>query len=750
MRKIARLFENGQTSAEIAGAGRRRHGMMDTSSTKFIPDLSGRRLDLAVIIPSLAKYGGAERYLVECLHHWQDRHDITIYSTTINRSLLSEHGIGVGIKCIELTPCFEGEHAVLLNAVLAPKIWQREIGKHDLYHAHLWPTHLIDLHPMVWFPHEPFRAARDLRYEQNIDVIGEDLASKIHQYPKFNYDLLHRSTFDATLNSINIMDRTVRPERVVANSRYTAQYLEDVYGYPVEDVVYPGVRLETVADLPIDPNLFVTVAQLWSHKRVSLLIEAIALTDDTQLVVIGSGPQLKHLEELADRLGVSDRVFFLSELNNQELQLVLTRACAFLYAAINEPFGIAVLEAMAAGKPVIAVNQGGYVEVCLPDFAFLLPPYPSAFAEKITQLQRTPDLARRMGRAAKNAAASYTWKRTAQELETLLLETWSVSHVQLSASGPERGAGPLIGIQYYAWYGDGFGSAHWNDTRHSGYVRDKPLLGYYSSSRGQTIDFHLNFFKQMDLDFVIVNLHVDSEGVNGLELLSAKHLFEIAQQRGSKLRIAVQLALYTADPEEVERVILMVKEAFVSLPNYLHLKTTPALFWFWSTVLDGNKKVIDRMAIATKSLCNIALSPRLPQVPDEDRLTFGFFSGFAPFSPLELAGEKHRQEVWTEAYRSAQRAGMAHRIVTISPGYDDRGLDDDRRAGNPYRTIPRRDGKTYQEMMNFVESLTPEPELVIISTFNEYHENTHIEPSLYNGMRYIDTTRQFVECLRSK
>jgi hypothetical protein len=52
--------------------------------------------------------------------------------------------------------------------------------------------------------------------------------------------------------------------------------------------------------------------------------------------------------------------------------------------------------------------------------------------------------------------------------------------------------------------------------------------------------------------------------------------------------------------------------------------------------------------------------------------------------------------------------------------------------------------------MNFVESLTPEPELVIISTFNEYHENTHIEPSLYNGMRYIDTTRQFVECLRSK
>ena len=462
------------------------------------------RLDLAIIIPVLAKYGGAERYLIECVRFWQERHDITIYSTSINRSLLEEHGIKDCVQRVEVTPYFDGEHSMLLNALLLPKIWQNEIGKHDLYHTHLWPTHLIDLHPMVWFPHEPLRLSHDLRFEQNIELMGNSFAPNIHIYPKFNYDRVGDSYFGAYLNSIDVMDKATRPERIVGNSRYTARYLEEVYGRPVKDVVYPGVRGEGAIELPLDPKLFVTIGQLWSHKRVGLLMEAIALTDDTQLIVIGSGPERQHLEELSERLGVADRVFFLSDLSNHEVRLVLARANAFLYSAVNEPFGIAVLEAMAAGKPVIAVDQGGYVEVCSSDFAFLLPPYPSAFAEKISYLQSHPDVARHMGQVAKGVAEEYTWKRTADELEALLLQTWQESHAYPGEVVSEHVEGPLVGIQYYAWYGDGFGAEHWNDSRKSGYVSDKPLLGYYSSSKGQTIEFHLELFDQMGLDYVIV------------------------------------------------------------------------------------------------------------------------------------------------------------------------------------------------------------------------------------------------------
>ena len=197
-------------------------------------------MDLAVIIPFLEKYGGAERYLIECVRYWQNRHDITLYATSINDKLLSEHGIGSEIQRCQLTPYFEGEHSMLLNSVLLPKIWQKEIGRHDLYHTHLWPTHLIDLHPMVWFAHEPLRILNDLRYEQNEERLGHEVARDIHIYPKYNYDRIGDSLFEAYLSSIDAMDKTSRPERIVANSTYMAKYLEDVYGAPVKSIVYPG------------------------------------------------------------------------------------------------------------------------------------------------------------------------------------------------------------------------------------------------------------------------------------------------------------------------------------------------------------------------------------------------------------------------------------------------------------------------------------------------------------------------------
>ncbi len=707
-------------------------------------------MNLAVIIPTLTKYGGAERYLVECVRYWQDRHDITIYSTSINRLLLAEHKIRECVKCVELTPFFEGEHSTLLNAVLIPKLWREEIGQHDLYHTHLWPTHLIDLHPMVWFPHEPLRVTHDLRYEQNVEGVGKDLSQNIHLYPKFEYDRLNDRYVEAYLATIDAMDRTATPERIVANSRHTARYLEEVYNRPVKDVIYPGITLEPFITLPTDPKLFVTINQLWSHKRVTLLIEAIALTDESQLVVIGSGPEQQHLEKIADRLGVADRIFFLPDLNNYDLRLVLARACAFLYSPINEPFGIAVLEAMAAGKPVIAVNQGGYAEICSPDFSFLLPPFPSAFAEKISYLMNNPEVARSLGQAAEAIAAQYTWKRTADELEALLLESCNASRAHAVEVVPHPIEGPLVGIQYYGWYGDGFGAAHWNDNRKSGYVSDKPHRGYYSSSKGQTIDFHLDLFDQMRVDYAIINLHVDANGINGLELVSAKHMFEMTQRRNSKLRLAVQIAPYTSDIALIERAIDLLKRNFLDQPHYLHLKGRPVLFWFWSSALDGNRRLFDRLAIATEGLTNIAMSSRLPHAPEEGRMTFGFFRGFAPFSPLELADEKNWTEVWRQAYRSAEKAGMEYRVVTISPGYDDRDLVDSQRSANPYRFVPRYDGDTYRRMMSFVESVENEPHLVVISTFNEYHENTHIEPSLRNGMRYVEMTREFVSLIKSK
>lgn len=706
------------------------------------------RLNIGIIIPFLEKYGGAERYLIECVRHWQYQHDITIYAVSINRNLLNEHNILTHVKLVELTPYFKEEHSMLLNAILLPKLWRDEIGQHDIYHTHLWPTHLIDKNPMVWFPHEPLRVLHDLRFEQDADKLGDEIGRKIHIYPKYNYDRIGSDVYGSYLTVIDKMDQTGHPDRIVANSYYTAKYLEEVYQRPVTNVVYPGIEPELFFDLPIDRNLFVTVSQLWSHKRVNLLIEAIALTDNTQLVIIGSGPEQNALSSLIKKYGLEDRIFIVSGLSNRELSLLLSRTCAFLFAAIREPFGIVILEAMAAGKPIIAVNQGGYTEICNEQCSFLVPPTPSAFAEKITYLQQHPEIGIEMGKIGKTISTKYTWKKTAEELGQILIETHSASKKHQIKIVDNKKIKTLFGIQYYCWFGEGFGSTHWNDNVKSGFVSDKPILGYYGSSKGETINYHLSLFEEMGLDFVILNLHVDQNSVNGLELLSIQHLFDIAERKKAKIRFAIQIAPYVSDNiDRVLTVVAMLEKMFSRKSNYLVFDKKPVLFWFWTGSLDTNNKLISALKEASKSFTNIAIGLRIPDLNNEQKLTFGWFDGFIPFSPLELAAENNWTKVWNKAYDNARYLGMTCLGATVSPGYDDSELVDELRTNNPYRAINRRNGEVYEQSFKFIENLSVKPNMVIISTFNEYHENSHIEPSLRHGSQYIDMTTKLINKL---
>ncbi len=593
-------------------------------------------MNLGIIIPSLEKYGGAERFVIECVKHWQHHHAITIYATAFNRDLLKASGIGPSVTLFELTPYFKGEHDFLTNAVLLPKIWRQEIGRHDVYHTHLWPTHLVDLHPMVWFPHEPLRLLHDLRFEQRFGDSHE-----VHIYPKYNYDEVETDIYDAYLSAVHGMDKSVAPELTIANSRYTAGYLAGIYGGDMPHVVYPGVDVESAIDLKIDQKLFVTISQLWPHKRISLLIEAIALTDEIQLIVIGSGPDLERLTSLCVKLGVEDRVFFLTGLSHFEVRLVLARACAFLFCPIREPFGIVVLEAMAAGKPVVAVDEGGYVEVCHPDFAMLIPASPLIFAEKIQHLRDNPAQVRTMGEAARKAVQPFTWKRTATELERFLVDARAEAKSSLPSQSVGDGSRPLVGIQYYLWYGEGFGAEHWNDNPRQGHVGDHPFLGYYSSEMGQTIEYHISQFEALKLDYVILNLHVDESGMNQIELRSIENLFEIASRRKSPLRFALQVSVYNSDPDLVRSAVTMAAKLYADREEYLRVDGKPVLFWFWSSAYDGNRILFEAMRKAASDFRNLAVSLRMAKGVEESQYTFDFFEGFrALLSPGDFLGRK--------------------------------------------------------------------------------------------------------------
>lgn len=367
-------------------------------------------LDIGVIVPELAKYGGAERFIIECVTRWQKKHRITLYATGFAEDILREHGVNEDVKLIELSPYFEGPHAMFLNAGLLPKVWECEIGAHDVYQTHLCPTHLIDVHPVVWYPHEPSRMIYDLKYDQPYPPHQKN---NVHVYPKHTYDTIEGDMYQPYAKAAAFLDRLITADTIIANSRFTAAYLESVYNRKVPDVVYPGVNLDDFLHMPLDENVLLTVGQLWPHKRIKLILEAVRYIEDVQLYVVGNGPERDRLKEEACKLGVSDRVFFLEGLTNHEVQILFARCLAVVFTPIREPFGIVALEAMAAGRPLIGVNEGGFTEVVNPSCAFLIPPSPYAIAEKVRYLIDNKQVAREMGAAGLEKAREYTWDRTA-------------------------------------------------------------------------------------------------------------------------------------------------------------------------------------------------------------------------------------------------------------------------------------------------------------------------------------------------
>ena len=127
-------------------------------------------------------------------------------------------------------------------------------------------------------------------------------------------------------------------------------------------------------DVPRDARVLLAVSRLTEQKGIDVAIRALpALPDDTVLVVLGDGPERAELQRLARELGLEQRVFLLGRV--PDVAAWLRRASVFVHPARWEGFGLAVLEAMLAGLPVIAANVSSLPELVLDgETGVLVPP----------------------------------------------------------------------------------------------------------------------------------------------------------------------------------------------------------------------------------------------------------------------------------------------------------------------------------------------------------------------------------------
>ena len=147
---------------------------------------------------------------------------------------------------------------------------------------------------------------------------------------------------------------TERVTQLVANSNYVRERIRRIYKRAAA-VVYPPVDVDRFQPAAQREDFYVTVSALVPYKRVDLLVDAFN-ESGRRLVVIGGGPEQKRL-----RARARSNVRFTGQIGDGEVARLLGRARGFVFAAV-EDFGIAPVEAQAAGAPVIAYRAGGALE----------------------------------------------------------------------------------------------------------------------------------------------------------------------------------------------------------------------------------------------------------------------------------------------------------------------------------------------------------------------------------------------------
>jgi len=144
-----------------------------------------------------------------------------------------------------------------------------------------------------------------------------------------------------------------RVDRYVSNSRLTATRVRRYFGRD-STVLYPPVELGRFRTAPVGDH-YMVLAELMAHKRIDVAVRAFTALG-RPLLVVGDGPELRRLKRIA-----GPTVTFTGRVSDARVAELLARARALVVTATEE-FGIAAVEALAAGRPVIALADGGVRE----------------------------------------------------------------------------------------------------------------------------------------------------------------------------------------------------------------------------------------------------------------------------------------------------------------------------------------------------------------------------------------------------
>ena len=217
-------------------------------------------------------------------------------------------------------------------------------------------------------------------------------------------------------------DAAERAEAIIAVSEFTKSQVTGLLGVSPEKVrvVHHGVRPLPVPSLPRE-KLILSVGAIQKRKNLARLVEAFeALPSDWRMVLAGSdGFGAGEIRARIETSPARNRIQTTGYVNDDALARWYGRASIFAFPSLDEGFGIPVVEAMAAGVPVVTSNCSALREVAGDAAVLVDPESTEAITAALRELTENPELRMEFARRGRERANLFTWEKAVRE-------TWDV------------------------------------------------------------------------------------------------------------------------------------------------------------------------------------------------------------------------------------------------------------------------------------------------------------------------------------
>ena len=231
-------------------------------------------------------------------------------------------------------------------------------------------------HPNIWYCYTPVRAFYDL-YPAFLSRQGFTTRQLFRIWV-----FLHRIYDQRSITHI---------DRIIAISRNVQDRISR-YHHRASDLIYPPI-VTALYRCDGYENFWLSVNRLYPEKRIELQVEAFREMPNEHLVIVGGYAKGDHAAQYAEKISTNlpSNVTLQGEVSEEELRDLYARCRGHICTALDEDYGLTPLEAMASGKPVVAVEEGGYLETVTPETGIFVKPEVPNIIKAVYAISRNPE-----------------------------------------------------------------------------------------------------------------------------------------------------------------------------------------------------------------------------------------------------------------------------------------------------------------------------------------------------------------------